>query len=115
VFWCNSKYDKKRNGTDRHYESLRKSYANSRERPEPTVSIWKILARNQQYVVNALHAETFFHAERVIIWDTECDAVGGGYELEQIREWYLLKVHSGKTARQLFFFHNSTKMRIINR
>jgi hypothetical protein len=83
------------NGTDAYFKSLRKHNQSCKNRPDAHVSLAESLltyqAEYQQQLKDSLHILN----AKVVIYDTEYDGVGAGYEKERIREFYLYCCETG--------------------
>ena len=94
----NAKTTKSYNGTPAAHRSLSNHYARKKGRPACTVSIQERLDSEPVHFKNLLrHSSLLFRAERIIIWDTESDAVGAGHSLDFTREIYCQELNTDRT------------------
>jgi hypothetical protein len=92
------KQNRSYNGTPAAHRSLSKHYATKKGKPDCTVSIQERLNSEPVHFKDLLrHSALLFNAKRIIIWDTESDAVGGGHSLNLTREIYCQELNTDRT------------------
>jgi hypothetical protein len=90
--------NKAHNGTLAAHRSLSNHYARKKGRPACTISIQERLDSDPTRFKNLLrHSSLLFRAKRIIIWDTESDAVGAGHSLDSTREIYCQELNTDRT------------------
>ena len=82
----------KHNGTPEHYAALRESYARKKNRPLDAETLIPLQSRLSNAHFKSL-LEPFscifkYDQSRILVWDTECDGVGGTNTLPETREWF---------------------------
>ena len=93
------KMNKAYSGAPAAHRSLSDHYARKKGRPDCTVSIQERLISDKPHFKYLLrHSALLFNAKRIIVWDTESDAVGAGHSLEETREIFC---HELNTPRNL--------------
>jgi len=86
------------NGTEKAHEYLRNFYERKRNKPKPTVSLVSTMMVNKASFAQTLsRISDKLQGKKIGIWDTESDAVGGGWDLVDTREWLILDFQNHKT------------------
>ncbi len=81
-------YQRKYNGTEKAHSYLRKHYLKKRNRSVETIPIVETMMQHKNEFHALISSSSYvFDGKKLVIWDTECDAVGGGHNLADVREW----------------------------
>ena len=77
------------NGTEKAHEYKRRQTQKKKTRDPATVSFAERLMQEKDLFASKLSSLGDKLEGKIIgIWDTECDAVGGGHALADVREWF---------------------------